>query len=255
MIIYLYGQDSYRRQEKLKSIVAEYQKKHSALTIDHFDLAARSENGREFERLKDFSGGQSLFGETRLGVVHGLEDAEKEFADFLKLAAEKKSITLVIAADEKPKKEFDFLLKKPVQSQEFPPLKTAELTIFIKKEMEKRSIKFSSSHLSSLISIYGGDTWGIVTELDKIALGGKIEAEVLMPQFFSLIQRIKSGTLASRISALAYLLENEEPAAVFNVTASIADPELKVKMADYDVAVKSGKLEYEEVLTDLVLSN
>lgn len=251
MIIYLYGLDSYRRLQKLNSVISEYRAKHSALTVDHFDL---TEEG-SLERLKDFSGGQSLFGETKLGAVHGLEDAGKEIADFLKLAAEKKSITLAISTDEKPKKEFDFLLKRPVIAQEFSPLKTAELTLFIKKEMAARDIKPNVALTEDLIASYGGDTWGIVTELDKIALGGKFEAEIAVPQFFSLIQRVKSGPLASRLSALAYLLENEEPAAVFNVTASIADPELKVKMADYDVAIKSGKLEYEEVLLDLVITN
>jgi len=252
MLIYLHGPDSYRRQQKLKSIVAEYQKKHSALTVDHFDLAEE----RAFERLKDFSGGQSLFGETKLAVVHGLEDAGKEVADLLKSTAEKKSITLVITAGEKPKKELDFLLKKPVQTQGFPPLKTAELTLFIKKEMAVRDVKPSAALIEDLIASYGGDTWSIITELDKIALGGKFEAEIAVPVFFGLIQRLKNrGPLGPRLSALAYLLENEEPAAAFNVTASIADPELKIKMADYDVAVKSGKLEYEEVLLDLVISN
>jgi len=291
MLVYLYGSDSYRRRQKLNSIIAEYQKKHSALSHEHFYLDEED----AWERLKVFAGNQSLFDKTKLGAVHPvtprksrtsdrggmarqnqvieevpsfrtgsngvhnleeLENEGKEIKEFLKSYLEDKNTTLVIIADKKLK-GFEFLLKPPAISQEFEPLKGAELMNFVKKEAETRGIKISLSHLSLLISAFAGDTWGIITELEKMSLGGKPEAQTKAPEFFPAIQTIKSRRLpiGARLSALAYLLENEEPAAVFNVTASIADPELKIKMADYDIMVKSGKLEYEEALTDLVLTN
>lgn len=250
MIVCLYGPDSYRRGQKIKALVSEYQKKHSAWTVEHFSL---DEEG-SFGRLKNFAGNVSLFDKSKLAVVHQVEEAGKEAADFLKEFLDDKNITIIITSDDKPTQDFAFLLKKPVLAQEFEELKGVPLANFIKKEAEKRNVKLSPSHFPLLTSLYVGDTWAIINELEKIALGGEPEEHLAMPQFFPLIQRLKGRwPLGEKLSALAYLLENEEPAAVFNVTASVADPELKVKMADYDVAVKSGKLEYEEVLLDLVL--
>ncbi len=270
MLIFLYGPDSYRRQQKLKALVSEYQKKHSVFTIEHFSL----DEENDFERLKNFAGNVSLFDKSKLAVVHNAEEVGKEAAEFLKQFIDDKNTTLIITADDKlrrpltspggvgaptrgasgPTKDFQFLLKKPVLAQEFEELKGTELINFIKKEAEARNIKLPTSNLQLLTSLYVGDTWGLINELEKIALGGKPEAEVQIPEFFASIQRLKRGPLGLRLSALAYLLEEEDPAKIFNITAAVADPELKVKMADYDVAVKSGKLEYEEVLLDLVLS-
>ena len=45
----------------------------------------------------------------------------------------------------------------------------------------------------------------------------------------------------------------KEAAYIFNSLAYIAKGKDIVRMADYDVAVKSGNLEYEEALTDFVI--
>jgi hypothetical protein len=250
MIIYLYGPDSYRRQEKLKEIVEKFEAKHSTLTIDHFRL---SQEG-EFDRLRRFVESQSLFEKAKLAVVHEAEESGKEAAEFLKSVLESKTVTVVVSAEEKLPKEFNFLEKKAFATHEFEKLTGSELLTFLKKEAEKRKLKISGETIQVLMGLYPGDTWGLVTELEKMTLGGEVREGVSRPPFFPLVQTIKAGLLPRRLSALAYALEYEEPAAVFNVVASLSGPELKIKMADYDVAIKSGKLEYPEALLDLVLS-
>ena len=51
-------------------------------------------------------------------------------------------------------------------------------------------------------------------------------------------------------------IAQEEPVKIFNIMASLSrlPKELLQEFADYDVKVKSGKLDYEEVLVDLALS-
>jgi hypothetical protein len=49
------------------------------------------------------------------------------------------------------------------------------------------------------------------------------------------------------------LLENEDAAKVFNMAGGWAKGGNKIRMADYDVAVKSGKLEFADALADYVL--
>ena len=75
-----------------------------------------------------------------------------------------------------------------------------------------------------------------------------------VPEFFPLVQMLKSGETRSRLKALWYLLETSEPAVVFNMLASLTSGSGKIKMADYDAAIKSGKLDYEEVLLDAILT-
>lgn len=248
MIIYLYGPDSYRRQEKLKEIVANYKKKHLAITIDKFAEG-------EFGRLEDFIKNQSLFDEFKLAIIFesaSLRTApeNKNFAELLKTHLNSKSTILAISVDKKLPKEFGFLLEKSVVSQSFEELSGLYLENFIKKEAEKRGMKLSPDVFRKLIIANRSDLWGIVNDLDKLELGGKLEDGLVEPEFFSLINRAKRGD----ITALEILLSKQEPAMIFNIIASQAGPDLKEKMANYDVAIKSGKLEYEEALLDVILT-
>ena len=100
---------------------------------------------------------------------------------------------------------------------------------------------------------YEGDSWGAVTELIRLSLGGTSEAQFKTPDFFPLVQALKNASVSVRLPALTMALEREEPAAIFNVLAALVDFPTKQIMADYDVAIKSGKLEYEEALLGFVL--
>lgn len=262
MLICLSGPDAYRRQKKLREIVAEYQRKHPTARVAHFDLAERgqTQNGRgqtqtdELARLKEFLAAQSLFEKDKLGIVHSLEKDEKEVVRMLKEVADAKDTLVIVSIADKIPNEYRFLAEQPVIAQEFPELTNAELLQFLKTEAAERKIEISGEVAQTLINLYAGDAWGLVTELDKIELGGTVHDHFVMPAFFPLVQSLKNPSQSRRIVALTLLLENEEPAAVFNVLASIADLPLKQKMADYDIAIKSGKLEYEEALTDLAIS-
>lgn len=244
MIIYLYGPDSYRRQEKLREIVANYQKKHSAITINKF-------MEEEFGRLDDFVKNQSLFDDFKLAIIFEIAASEnKNFAELLKTHLNSKSIILAISVDKKLPKEFSFLLEKSVVSQSFEELSGSYLENFIKKEAEKRGMKLSPDVFRKLIIANRSDLWGIVNDLDKLELGGKLEDGLVEPEFFSLINRVRRGD----ITALEILLNKQKPAMIFNIIASQAGPDLKEKMANYDVAIKSGKLDYEEALLDVILT-
>jgi len=247
MIIYLYGPDSYRRQEKLKEIVANYKKKHSTITIDKFIEG-------EFERFGDFIKNQSLFDSFKLAIIFEAFISEnKNFAELLKAHLNSKNIILLISVDKKLPKEFNFILNSSAEtsvlSQSFEKLETTQIENFVKKEALKRDLKLPIQTINSLVRANSSDLWGIVNDLDKLELGGKLEESLAEPEFFSLINRVRRGD----ITALEILLHKQEPAMIFNIIASQAGPDLKEKMADYDVAIKSGKLDYEEALLSVIL--
>jgi len=251
MLIYLYGADTYRRGKKLQEIVTAYSKKHGGESQGIFYMDEKD----SLAKLSNFLESQSLFDVAKLAVVYGA-DEEPKSAALIKKFLEDKKTTIVVLSLKKLPKEFAFLLKKPALAQEFSVLEATELYTFIKTEAKERNITLTSDILASLSNIFQSDTWGIVTELEKIALGGSIEQKMSTPAFFPLVQMLKKRSdMTTRIRALGHLLETEDPVAIFNITAAIVDEDLKIVMADYDIAIKSGKLEYEEALTKLALGN
>lgn len=249
MVIYLYGPDAYRRTEKAKSILTEYEKKHSRLNIGRFDI---EEKGAQ-EKCAEFLSNISLFEPTKLAVLSHIEDVDKKFNTVLKGLLDDAIITLVILAEKKLGKDWSWLQKAKL-SQEFEHFEGAQYLAWAGREAETRGAKLDRTSLGALCEAYIDDSWGLITELEKIALGGVLGKHLSIPDFFPLVQRVKGGkSVSERLSALGYALEGEDPAAIFNVAASLADAGQKVVFADYDVMVKSGKLEYEEALTDFVL--
>lgn len=267
MIIFLYGPDSYRRQQKLKEIAAEYKEKHSSFSVEHFNL----EEGGGLDKIKDFVKAISLFDSFKLGVIKGgsfLEKtSQKEYAELLKENLKVKEQVLIIVEDKKPTKDFKFLLEKPVLCQEFENLSGAELSKFFDQEIKTRNLNFDEQSKNLILSAFAGDAWGLITELDKLSLldEKKISLRILenhldvsLPvNIFSTINQIRNSFRKSeRLFLLEELLSRSEDAAmIFNIMAvsPYADKDWKEKIADYDAAVKSGKLEYDEALLDLVL--
>jgi DNA polymerase III delta subunit len=251
MLIYLYGADSYRRAQKQKELAKQYKEKNPGSKPVSFSL----NEADAFQKLDSFIHDQSLFKETKLGIVTDVEK-EAKAARLLKKVLADKTTTIILISEKKLGNGFPYLYRKPTLSQLFEPLKGQQLVAFINAEANIRNIKLSQDDITALLNISSGDLWTIVNELEKLSLGGSLTSTHETPQFFPLIQALKNkGDVTRRLSALEYLLMNEDPAAVFNITAAIASPDQKEKMADLDLAIKSGKLEYEEALLDFVLTN
>ena len=252
MLLYLYGPDTYRRQKTLEqSILAKYREKHTDIALAEFDVADEG----ALSKLAEFTASQSLFASAKLGVIYNPNELPDELAKFLKTVVENKSVTLVVVADKKLPKAFDFLLKEPTKSWEFEKLTGTPLVSYIAKEAKERGLTPTKAVVDELVFAYGDNLWAIVGELEKMALGGAPELTAPLPNFFGLISAVKApGPASRRLKALFYLVERHEPAMVFNMIASQVSGSLKVKMADYDIAIKSGKLEYPEALLDFVLA-
>lgn len=263
MIIFLYGPDAYRRRKKLNEIIAAYRQKHSALARERFDLSAED----DFLKFRDFIASRSLFERTKLAVLSGVfeSDRAKELREILKEAAADEETTVLLSESGKPPREFAFLLKCPLV-QEFGELEPAQADFFIKKEAAEKGVALDEKAADLLREICGGDAWRIANELEKLSLrdldgkaGGEEVAAVCgerpaADNFFAFLNSLKNSSPRVKMPLLESLYSNGEPAAkIFNVAASRLPESWRRKMADYDVAVKSGRLDYEEVLLDLVI--
>ncbi len=257
MIIFLYGPDSYRRLQKQLELQEAYREKKGNLSKEHFDI----EEEGAVQAFKDFMANRSMFGDAKFAVVENIYEAagDKQFREILKNELESETSVVLINAEGKPPAALKFLLEKPVKSQSFEALKGSVLDHFISKEAAQRGLKLPASIVGSLQEMFQSDTWGIVTELDKMMLtGNHIEARGAKEEFYPLVNTLRGDKdFRKRLVALEIILSDrrDDPARVFNVASyGLRNQKEAAIFADYDVSVKSGKLDYEEVLVDFVLS-
>lgn len=264
MIIYLFGPNFYRRQQKLKEILNNYKEKYSVFSVENFELEDASELGR----LKDYCRQESLFAVKKMAIVKNASELnaenKKELKELLKIFTKNENTVIILSQDKNFPKEFDFLLNETFQ--EFPELDSAKMEYFINKEATMRGLKLDTKTISFLARIFNKNTWGLITEIEKLANlenpnFAKIKSFVFWTERGDIFDF--SGTISRKkpleqklISLEKLLVAMEEPAKIFNFAA--ASPfltfELLEKMANYDVAVKSGKLDYDLALLDLCLN-
>lgn len=267
MIIFLYGLDSYRRQRKLNKIVEEYKQKHSDISLGYFDL----EEEGEFEKLKDFAGQMSIFDSSKLAVLRNISKAESDkMKEFLKNYFSSENLTILIS-ENSISGEFESLLKKAFLTEKFDELNAEKLKFFAEKEIQNRGVLISDSALDFLVENFRGDIWGFINELEKlILLKSQTGAEISLldvknagdysyeaPNIFDFINSVaRDSSPGQKIANLEkLLLRQEDPAKVFNIMASsrYLSKDLVKKLADCDILVKSGKLDYEDVFLSLAL--
>ena len=267
MIIFLYGKDSYRRNRKLKELSDAYREKHAPIDMAVFDL---EDNPDDWQKAGDFLNQPSMFVDSKLAVVKGAQAvSSKEWIDILKAQIEAEKVFVIISEENPPKKEFKFLTKENVTSQKFDELEDAALAGFLKKEANLRDLLFAEDAWRFFLS-YIADSKErsalAVNELEKICLSG-LSGEISLARLRTVVRferkeevfRIASAILRERevgrrLGALERtFLQREAPSYVFNSLGFQASGKSALELADYDVSIKSGGLEYEEALTDFIL--
>ena len=165
MIIFLYGQDTYRMREKLKEIIARYRKIHkSGLNLKYFD---------DFTSLKDEIRQTSMFKDKKLAVITDVfanPDFKEKFLENQKDFLKTKDIILFYQEGEINKNNSLFkFLKKNAKSQEFKFLGGQNLKTWIKKEFDRYETKTDSGVLEKLVEYIGNDLWQMSNEIRKLA--------------------------------------------------------------------------------------
>lgn len=258
MLIFLYGPDDYRRHKAKEEIVARSKKNHKGAKPSVFDV----ENKGEVVVFEEFVRNQPIFETSRSVILENAYEMDQTLlAKLLKPLITDKNINVLLSERKKPVKELAFLLKDPVRILEFGNLEGSEWIVFIKTEAKAIGLALDDASVRFLSGVYEGDTWSLVTELQKLAsFKSSIMREDLdsfglqiAPDYWPLMNGMKSNDMRNRMMALEKLFSINDPAAkTFNMLAS-QWREKTAKMAEYDFAVKSGKLDYEEVLLALAL--
>ena len=268
MVIFLYGADSYRRNGKLRELVQSYKNKHEEIDLLLIDLEDEPDS---WARARDFLNQPSLFLNSKVLIVREAASVEeKEWLAVLKRELETPKSFVLVSDRGKPPRKFGFLLKGPAVSQSFPELEGASLKIFLQKEAAGRGLEFRPEALERLygfIALREERSWVAISELEKIGLlktkepiSGKDLKGIAELQNEEDVSKTVRAINASRDSKtkLVFLeklfLQKEAAAYVFNSLVYQVRGEDLMRLSDYDVSVKRGRLDYEEALLDFVIA-
>lgn len=231
----------YLREKLVEPFCAKYPNG----TVARFDL----EDKEAFERLAE-QGGVGLFAKTSLAIVYNPAKGEKDFINFLKNKKEDPSLSIVLVADKKLTKEFSFLGEGKV----FEELAGMEFLTYFKAEAKLKGLETTDENLKNIGKVFEGDLWASLTELEKVVNGAEVKQKDVAFDFVGAMAGLTGrGEVGQKLRALMLLLENDDPAKVFNMAGGWAKGEGKIRMADCDVLVKSGKLEFSEALLKYAL--
>jgi len=156
----------------LRQIIDEYQRKYKS----GLNLNFLKEN-ETFKDLRDYDKQTSMFDEKRLIVVYKTFSSEKIknglFENYEEIASSENIFVLYEEGDIKKGDKLLKLLsteKKRAMIQEFCPLSGKKLSLWIKKEFEKRGSKVSEDAVLRLQETGGEDLWRIKNEIAKLSL-------------------------------------------------------------------------------------
>jgi DNA polymerase III subunit delta len=169
MIIFLYGEDTYRMKEKTKEIVGGYKKANkNSLNLKIFDCSKKSED--VFKTIKDDLRQASMFKEKKLFVlINPLSDADfkekflKEAKNFLD---SDDIIVFIQEADFNKNNSLFNFLKKNAKTQEFNHLSGQKLRNWAVQRFGKSKIEPIA--LSLLLEYVGSDLWRLNNEIQKL---------------------------------------------------------------------------------------
>jgi DNA polymerase III delta subunit len=268
MVIALFGSDSYRRIEKGKELVRAYRAKYPLADLLSVDL---EEDPESWVSARDFLRQPSMFVDSKVLLVREPAAAEdKEWSEALKDAASAKGVVAILSSEKDATANFPFLDHKGVERQEFKELEGRILEVFVAREAKARGIAFDPIALRfflNYLETFPSRGARAIAELDKMTLA-KFRSPVTREDMEELTAWLPSEELYrgartvcegksafERLTALERLfLAREAAAKLFNTIGYLATGAPAAALGAYDIAAKSGKLEYEEALTDFAIA-
>lgn len=177
MIIFLYGQDTFRSREKLKELKDKFSRDIDK-TMSSLDVL---EGGNiTMEKINEAVAAPSLFAKRRMVVLENIFlNKNKDLFTALETYLKKKSSkqreddTIIVfwqeTGSEKLKTNSLFkYLSKEKHVQEFKPLNNSETISWIKKEGKKRSGDIKHQAAIELAGFFGNDLWQLSNEINKL---------------------------------------------------------------------------------------
>ena len=178
MIIFLYGEDTYRSRQKLNLLKEKFLRE---VDKNGNSLAALKGETVAMEKINESLGSPSLFSRKRMIIIENIfANKSKTVLDqlykYLKSqtdgkARENENIIIFwdnIGADKIKSDKLFKILSKQKFTQEFKPLSNTEAGNWIKKEALSRGAALKQNAAAELTALLGNDLWRLSNELNKL---------------------------------------------------------------------------------------
>ncbi|OGM97857.1 MAG: DNA polymerase III subunit delta [Candidatus Yanofskybacteria bacterium RIFCSPHIGHO2_01_FULL_41_21] len=231
MIIFLYGDDTFRLYENRESVIKSYKAKHGsgfnffridACPNDWSPSVGRGALPSVIAQVTEAIKSVSLFDEVKLILINNIFSNLQTAKDLHELFTKHKIATskeIVILATHsgtvtqaRPKELLAFLSDSKNLIRNFTNLEGAQLQAWIKKEVATLGVSFASGALARFIAIGGMDSWARIHNLNKLANYSKntisiADIDLLIktetePNVFEFIDALGSGRKAQAFSLL-----------------------------------------------------
>jgi len=178
MIIFLYGEDTYRSSQKLNQIKDKFIKEVDSTSMN---LTALDGAKLKFEEFNQQVKASPFLARKRMIIIKNLisenksKEIQKEVVELLNQteqnAKDENIMVFWESTDHSKAKSKEALwtrLMKEKLAEEFVPLKPAQLNAWVKKEIEKQDGKIDSQAIALLAATVGNDLWQMSNEITKL---------------------------------------------------------------------------------------
>lgn len=167
MLLFFYGQDTYRLHQGLKALVTYYQRAHpNGLFFRYVDCEKIAES-----TLLDEIWQESLLQERKLFIFANFTESQKIKDYILKnysAMKESRHIFVFWTKEADPKDESVRLLKQHAEYKEYPLLEGMSLRHWIQKEVQNFGLEIEPKAVSILAATFGSNLWQIENEIKRL---------------------------------------------------------------------------------------
>ncbi len=173
MILFFYGEDTYRLRQKINAL----KEKFISASLGDTNLAVLDGERLTYDELVRQVLAMPFLSKTRLVIVENLlNKAKKEILEKIPQVLDKvpNSTVLALVQEGMPDRRTS-LFKKLIKekTEEFRLFDDAQLRRWITREIENRKSKFEPEAINKLIEFVGNDLWRMKNELDKLSAYSK----------------------------------------------------------------------------------
>jgi len=170
MILFLYGSDSFRLQQRLNILKQGFINKYDK---DGFNVETLEGDNLKIEDFRKTTLSAGLFSDKRLVVIKNIFSTDKNLQEQIieELESINKDNIVIFTSTELPKDKKDKLLKQLMRAdkvEEFLVLKEGQLYHWIQNEVKNQGAVIDSEAVRYLGEAVGSDLWRMDNEIKKL---------------------------------------------------------------------------------------